>query len=46
MCGPKQLLFFQSGAEMPEVWTPLEVKGKWKLDSGISYVLMHLPVRV
>ena len=22
MCGPRQLLFFQCGPEMPKVWTP------------------------
>ena len=23
VCGPRQLLFFQGGPDMPKVWTPL-----------------------
>ena len=41
MCGPRQLLFFQCGAETPKGWTPLIVQHTQPRDSTSSWPIFQ-----
>ena len=45
VCGPRQLFFFQSGPEMPKVWTPLLqriVKRDWKSRNEVERYFLFM----